>query len=59
MLYFWVWTYLLPRLRGYAIRQTRIMLDDGALAHKLVRVPDDSLEQWDAEHDVDGNKLTS
>jgi len=57
VVYFWIWTYLLPRARGYAIRQIRIVLDDGATTHKLVKVPKGELEKWDDEHDVDGNKL--
>lgn len=37
--YYYVWIKLLPRLQGFKWEQTVLKLDDGALAHRLVRVP--------------------
>ncbi|QQK47474.1 High affinity methionine permease [Penicillium digitatum] len=38
-LYYYVWIKLLPRAQGFTWEQTVLKLDDGALAHQLVRVP--------------------
>lgn len=38
-IYYYVWIKLLPRLQGFKWEQTVLKLDDGALAHRLVRVP--------------------
>lgn len=57
--YYCFWIYIIPNWRGYAVRQTRVVYkEDGAVTHKLVRVPKAALERWDAEHDANGNKLT-
>ncbi|CAI7592289.1 unnamed protein product [Penicillium glandicola] len=37
--YYYVWIKLLPRIQGFKWEQTILKLDDGALAHRLVRVP--------------------
>ncbi|KAJ5926130.1 hypothetical protein N7516_007903 [Penicillium verrucosum] len=37
--YYYVWIKLLPRIQGFKWEQTVLKLDDGALAHRLVRVP--------------------
>lgn len=56
--YYVFWIYLIPKWKGYAIRQQRIVYqEDGAVTHKLVKVPDSELERWDAEHDANGNKI--
>nr|OQO22187.1 hypothetical protein B0A51_09242 [Rachicladosporium sp. CCFEE 5018] len=55
--YYYFWIYAIPKWRGYAIRQTRLVLDDGAVTHQLVKVPLTELEGWDDSHDVNGNKL--
>ncbi|KAF2093562.1 high affinity methionine permease [Rhizodiscina lignyota] len=52
--YYWVWIGLLPKLGKYKIRQTYEDLGDGAVTHKLVRVRDEDVAQWDDEHDVTG-----
>ncbi|EPE30545.1 hypothetical protein GLAREA_03512 [Glarea lozoyensis ATCC 20868] len=56
-LYYWVWTYLLPHRGNYTIRQTVIVLDNGAQTHKLNKVPNSELAEWDAKHDVVGNEI--
>ena len=53
-IYYFFYVKLLPLLGKYELRQTILNLDDGATAHKLVRVPKADLQAWDAEHDVNG-----
>ncbi|GAB7324404.1 hypothetical protein MBLNU13_g08342t1 [Cladosporium sp. NU13] len=57
--YYVFWINIIPKWKGYAIRQKRVVYEeDGAVTHQLVRVPKAELERWDAEHDANGNKLT-
>jgi hypothetical protein len=52
------WIYITPHFGKYRIRQELIQLDDeSAKVHRLVKVPVTELNDWDAEHDVLGNKL--
>ncbi|KAJ5091050.1 hypothetical protein NUU61_005920 [Penicillium alfredii] len=37
--YYYVWIKVLPQLRGYKFPQTVLPLDDGAMAHRLVKIP--------------------
>jgi hypothetical protein len=39
VLYWLVWTVLLPRLGGYTLEEVADILDDGTTITKLVRVP--------------------
>jgi hypothetical protein len=48
---------VIPKVRGYQIRQSIIVLDSGAKTHKLVRVPIAELSAWDATHDASGRAL--
>ncbi|KAF7543409.1 hypothetical protein G7Z17_g10764 [Cylindrodendrum hubeiense] len=55
-LYYWVWMYLLPKFGKYAIRtELTDVGDEGAKTHRLVRVPNTNLPQWDEDHDEAGN----
>ncbi|KAJ4399532.1 hypothetical protein N0V91_009357 [Didymella pomorum] len=56
-LYYVGWIYVLPKVRGYRIRQGVITLDSGAKTHKLFKVPVAELAAWDASHDALGNNL--
>lgn len=47
----------MPKLRGYRIRQEALILDNGAVSHRLVQVPTNKLSQWDATHDVVGHAI--
>ncbi|KAJ5306980.1 hypothetical protein PENANT_c003G08643 [Penicillium antarcticum] len=40
--YYYVWIQLLPRLQGFKWEQTVLTLDDGATAHKMVKVKKES-----------------
>lgn len=48
---------MIPKLRGYRIRQEVLRLEDGAQSHKLVKVPVAKLSEWDATHDAVGRPL--
>ncbi|KAH1322819.1 hypothetical protein KXV52_003417 [Aspergillus fumigatus] len=54
--YYYVYIKVLPRLGGYAFRQIVLQMEDGATAHKLVKVPKEQLKAWDAEHDATGRE---
>ncbi|KAF9690886.1 hypothetical protein EKO04_010936 [Ascochyta lentis] len=56
-LYYVGWIYVIPKVRGYRIRQGLITLDSGARSHKLFKVPIDELAAWDATHDAVGREL--
>jgi hypothetical protein len=53
-IYYFVWINLLPKLNNYQIRQVVVELDDGAVTHKLIKVPNEDVAKWDSEHDVTG-----
>ncbi|KAB2569587.1 High-affinity methionine permease [Lasiodiplodia theobromae] len=59
VVYYWIWIYVLPRFGGYAMRQKLVVLEDGAVMHKIVKVPKDQLAEWDANHDVSGRSITA
>ncbi|KAM0296217.1 hypothetical protein HYE67_008081 [Fusarium culmorum] len=57
-LYYYVWMKLLPRWGGYKIRSQVISVDDnGANTHRLLKVPNDEVAEWDATHDDLGRDL--
>ena len=55
--YYYLWIWALPRLRGYRVRQETVVFEDGAQSHKLVKVPVDEVARWDATHDAVGRPL--
>ena len=54
-LYYVIWAVYLPKWKGYKLRPEIIEIGDGAQAHKIVRVPNAQLEEWDATHDASGH----
>lgn len=48
---------MIPKVRGYRIRQGVITLDSGAKTHKLFKIPVAELGAWDATHDALGRDL--
>ncbi|KAJ4337794.1 hypothetical protein N0V95_008226 [Ascochyta clinopodiicola] len=56
-LYYIGWIYVIPKARGYQIRQGLIALDSGARTHQLIKVPVSELAAWDATHDALGRDL--
>ena len=57
-LYYYFWMKLLPRLGNYSIRSEVIDVDDnGANTHRILRIPNAEVTEWDAAHDELGQKL--
>lgn len=56
-LYYVFWTILLPKWGKYKIRHTVLILEDGSVGHKLVKVPLAEVEAWDAKHDPTGRSI--
>ncbi|GLB40162.1 putative high affinity methionine permease [Lyophyllum shimeji] len=52
-----LWLQILPKLKGYTIRQLIEKLDDGAQTNRLVRVANSELAEWDATHDEHGEVI--
>jgi hypothetical protein len=49
-----VWLYVLPKLGGYQIRQVVDTLSDGAQTLRVVKVPNQEVEEWDRSHSDQG-----
>ncbi|KIM94016.1 hypothetical protein OIDMADRAFT_136507 [Oidiodendron maius Zn] len=59
-IYHVLWVHILPYYGKYRIRQELVVLDDEvAKVHRLVKVPLAELQEWDADHDVLGQKVGS
>lgn len=56
-IYYWVWVYLIPKLKGYKLRQELISLDGGAQSNQLRKIPNAELAEWDATHDAAGRLI--
>ncbi|KAL2158694.1 hypothetical protein VTH06DRAFT_4176 [Thermothelomyces fergusii] len=57
--YYYLWIHLIPRLRGYRLRQEVVIFEDGAQSHRLVKVPVAEVAEWDATHDAVGRPLNA
>jgi hypothetical protein len=58
VIYYFIWTYVLPHIGKYTIRQETIVLDnEGTNTHRLVKVPNHELAAWDATHDATGKAV--
>lgn len=53
-LYYYLWIKVLPRVKGYELRQTVIEYDNKSIVHHLVKVPKADVAHWDEEHDAEG-----
>ncbi|KAK9770065.1 putative High-affinity methionine permease [Seiridium cardinale] len=58
-IYYALWIYVVPKFRGYKIRQVVIALENGEQSHKIVQVPNAELAHWDATHDAVGRGIGS
>ncbi|KAL0260272.1 hypothetical protein SLS55_003958 [Diplodia seriata] len=58
-LYYWLWAVLLPKWKGYQLRQELVVLDDGAQSNRLRKVPNAEVAEWDATHDTAGRPTQS
>ena len=57
-MYYIVWMYALPYFGKYAIRQETVFLDnEGTNTHRLVKVPNSEVTEWDATHDATGRAI--
>lgn len=52
--YYYVWIKVLPRVKGYELRQTVIEYENKSVVHHLVKVPKAEIVRWDEEHDAEG-----
>ena len=55
VVYYYIYVVLLPKWGGYQLRQDILQSKDGEVAHRLVKVPDEQVAAWDAEHDAGGH----
>ncbi|KAK5662270.1 hypothetical protein OQA88_8175 [Cercophora sp. LCS_1] len=55
--YYYLWVSVVPKLKGYRIRQEVLELEDGAQSHRLIKVLVGELARWDATHDAVGRPL--
>ncbi|KAL4926214.1 amino acid permease-domain-containing protein [Aspergillus undulatus] len=56
-IYYGFWAFLIPKWRGYKLRQELICLGDGAQSNRLHKVPDAEIAEWDATHDAAGRLI--
>ncbi|EME46989.1 hypothetical protein DOTSEDRAFT_94957, partial [Dothistroma septosporum NZE10] len=49
---------VLPKVKGYKLRQELIELGDGAQTHVLRKIPREEVKEWDRVHDANGHRLT-
>jgi len=57
-LYYLFWIKLLPYFRNYSVRPETLVSDqDGSVTHRLTKVPNSEVEEWDRTHDLEGNVL--
>uniref|UniRef100_A0A8H7K380 Amino acid permease/ SLC12A domain-containing protein n=1 Tax=Bionectria ochroleuca TaxID=29856 RepID=A0A8H7K380_BIOOC len=55
-LYYVLWIFVLPKYGGYKIRSEMVALEDGAAkTHRLVKVKNEDVEEWDNVHDEAGH----
>ncbi|KAL2260309.1 hypothetical protein VTK26DRAFT_5717 [Humicola hyalothermophila] len=59
VVYYYLWIWAIPKLRGYRLRQETVTFEDGAQSHRLVKVPVAEVAEWDATHDAVGRPLGS
>ena len=57
VIYYAVWVWILPHYGRYRVVHEKVVLDGGEVTHKLVKVPLESLETWDREHDAQGKTV--
>ncbi|KAI8938449.1 hypothetical protein NX059_004341 [Plenodomus lindquistii] len=55
-LYYFLWIKLLPKWGNYQVRtETLVSAQDGSVTHRLRKVKNDRVEEWDRTHDAAGN----
>lgn len=57
-IYYFVWIQVLPKIGKYQIRTETLVSDkDGSVTHRLKKVPNAEVEEWDRTHDGAGDVL--
>lgn len=56
-IYYILWAYIIPRFKGYTLRQELISLEGGAQSNRLKKVPNNEVAEWDATHDATGRPI--
>lgn len=56
-IYYWLWAFIIPKYRGYQLRQELVDLGGGVQSNKLRKIPVSELEEWDATHDKAGSRI--
>ncbi|KAH9242449.1 hypothetical protein K456DRAFT_1716171 [Colletotrichum gloeosporioides 23] len=57
--YYWFWAFLIPKWKGYKLRQELIGFEDGAQSNQLRKVPYADVAEWDATHDAAGRIINN
>ncbi|KAF4876408.1 High-affinity methionine permease [Colletotrichum siamense] len=57
--YYWFWAFLIPKWKGYKLRQELISFEDGAQSNQLRKVPYADVAEWDATHDAAGRIINN
>ncbi|PGH00807.1 hypothetical protein GX51_05584 [Blastomyces parvus] len=56
--YYALWVWILPRIYDYSIRtETLVLEQDGATTHRLLKIPNSEINEWDRTHDDAGNLI--
>ena len=58
-IYYYFWAFLIPKWKGYKLRQEQLSLDGGVQSNRLKKVPNDEVAEWDATHDAAGRIIES
>ncbi|KAF4763806.1 hypothetical protein N7455_010502 [Penicillium solitum] len=58
-IYYYFWAFLIPKWKGYKLRQELLSLDDGVQSNRLQKVPVAEIQEWDATHDAAGRLIES
>ncbi|KAL5321408.1 hypothetical protein ACEPPN_009366 [Leptodophora sp. 'Broadleaf-Isolate-01'] len=53
-IYYFLWAKLIPKWRGYELRQELVELGGGAESHRISKVPLEDIPEWDENHDAVG-----
>jgi amino acid transporter len=58
VIYYYLWTKLLPKIGHYKLRQNVLEHEDGSVGSRFVKVPEDQVAEWDAKHDPAGRSIS-
>lgn len=57
VVYYILWTRVLPKAGGYQLRARVVEHKDGSVGTAFSKVPNDEVDDWDAKHDPAGRSL--